>query len=100
MELAAHDHRIFYYDNRQRGEVDFLVDDYQRLSVLPIEVKSGKDYKRHSAVSRMVSTDDYHIERAIVFSNSRDVETAGRIVYMPIYYVMFVSSEAPAEILL
>jgi hypothetical protein len=100
MELAAHDHRIFYYDNRQRGEVDFLVDDYQRLSVLPIEVKSGKDYKRHSAVSRMVSTDDYHIERAIVFSNSRDVETPGRIVYMPIYYVMFVSSEAPAEILL
>lgn len=47
-ELKAHGHKLFYYDNKQRGEVDFLIDDYSSTTILPIEVKSGKDYTRHS----------------------------------------------------
>ena len=31
-ELAAYGHRLFYYDNRKRGEVDFLIDDYHVAS--------------------------------------------------------------------
>ena len=51
-ELAAHGFKLHYYDNKQKGEVDFLVDDYDRLRVLPLEVKSGKDYsKRRSTAS-------------------------------------------------
>lgn len=46
-ELIAHGHRLFYYDNRNKGEVDYLIDDYDSLSVVPIEVKSGKDYTVH-----------------------------------------------------
>lgn len=90
-ELAAHDNNLFYYDNRSRGEVDYLIDDFQSLSVVPIEVKSGKDYKRHSALSRFVSTPDYMIRQAYVLSNSRDVETDGKITYIPIYYTMFIA---------
>lgn len=90
-ELAAHDNNLFYYDNRSRGEVDYLIDDFQSLSVVPIEVKSGKDYKRHSALSRFVSTPDYMIRQAYVLSNSRDVETDGKITYIPIYYIMFIA---------
>lgn len=49
-ELKAHYNKLFYYDNKQKGEVDFLVDDSSTMSILPIEVKSGKDYTVHSAL--------------------------------------------------
>lgn len=91
-ELKAHGHSLFYYDNRQRGEVDFLIDDYSQLSILPIEVKSGKDYMVHSALTKMLATPDYHILSGMVVSNEREVKQAGDILYMPIYYVMFVDS--------
>lgn len=88
-ELRAHGHELFYYDNKQRGEVDFLIDDYDQLSVLPIEVKSGKDYKIHVALTHFTQTPDYHINKGITLSNSRQWETKGKIVYMPVYFVMF-----------
>lgn len=91
-ELKAHGHKLFYYDNRQKGEVDFLVDDKNSMSVLPIEVKSGKDYTIHSALSRMVEEPEYNIKSAIVFSNERLVTTVGKITYLPIYYVMFIDN--------
>lgn len=98
MELASKSNRLFYYDNRTRGEVDFLIDDYEALSVLPLEVKSGKDYKRHSALSRFVDTPDYHISRGYVLSNAPRREIKDRIVYLPIYHVMWFSfSGADAE---
>ena len=88
-ELAAHGHKLFYYDNRSKGEVDYLIDDYDNLSALPIEVKSGKDYAVHSALSNFVKNEDYHIKKAFVLSNERTVKTNGKITYLPIYYVMF-----------
>ena len=88
-ELHAHGFALHYYDNKKRGEVDFLIDDYNSLQVLPIEVKSGKDYKQHSALSTFVNTPEYGIDRAIVFSNERLVYTEKGITYMPIYYSMF-----------
>ena len=57
-ELIAHGHKLFYYDNRTKGEVDFLIDDYDSLSAVPIEVKSGKDYTVHSALNAFVSNED------------------------------------------
>lgn len=88
-ELHAHGFALHYYDNKQRGEVDFLIDDYDTLSVLPVEVKSGKDYKIHSALDSFLSTPDYHIGKAVVLSNEQDVYEENNIIYMPVYYVMF-----------
>ncbi len=88
-ELAAHGHRLFYYDNRSKGEVDYLIDDYDALSAVPIEVKSGKDYTVHSALNNFVSNEDYHIKKAFVLSNERTVKTNKKITYLPIYYIMF-----------
>lgn len=93
-ELHAHGFQLHYYDNKQRGEVDFLIDDYDNLTVLPIEVKSGKDYKVHSALDRFIATPDYHISRAIVLSNEQNVYEERGIIYMPIYYVMFMENKA------
>ena len=88
-ELIAHGHKLFYYDNRTKGEVDFLIDDYDSLSAVPIEVKSGKDYTVHSALNTFVSNEDYHVKKAIVLSNEREITTKNKITYLPIYDIMF-----------
>ena len=88
-ELLAHGHKLFYYDNRSKGEVDYLIDDYDSLSAVPIEVKSGKDYTIHSALNTFVNNEDYHIKKAYVVSNERVVSQNGKITYIPIYYIMF-----------
>ncbi len=93
-ELAAHGYKLFYYDNRSKGEVDFLIDDYDSLSTVPIEVKSGKDYTVHSALTAFVQNEDYHIKKAYVLSNAREITTNGKITYLPIYDIMFFQNAA------
>ncbi|MGM9846938.1 MAG: ATP-binding protein [Muribaculaceae bacterium] len=87
-ELHSHGFSLKYYDNKQKGEVDFIIDDYKNLRALPIEVKSGKDYMTHSALNTFLSTPDYNISSAIVLNNSRKITRKGGITYMPIYYVL------------
>ena len=94
-ELKAHYNKLFYYDNKQKGEVDFLVDDSSTMSVLPIEVKSGKDYTVHSALDNLMAVSDYHITSSIVFSNNREIVAKGNILYLPIYHVMFMENKMP-----
>ncbi len=88
-ELHAHGFSLHYYDNKQRGEVDYLIDDYRNLSVLPVEVKSGKDYTVHSALDKFLAMPEYRIGEAVVLSNEQRVYRDGGITYMPIYYCMF-----------
>ncbi len=88
-ELHAHGFSLHYYDNKQKGEVDFLVDDYTNLTVLPLEIKSGKDYTVHSALDNFINTPDYNIHNAVVLSNAREVYQKDGITYQPIYYCMF-----------
>lgn len=88
-ELHAHGFPLHYYDNKQKGEVDFLVDDYTNLTVLPLEIKSGKDYTVHSALDNFINTPDYNIHNAVVLSNAREVYQKDDITYQPIYYCMF-----------
>lgn len=88
-ELIAHGHKLFYYDNRKNGEVDYLIDDYENLTAVPIEVKSGKDYTVHSALNTFVKNEEYNIKNAFVLSNERNIFSKGKITYLPIYYVIF-----------
>ena len=96
-ELIAHGYNLFYYDNKDKGEVDYIIDDYQNLAILPIEVKSGKDYSIHSALNNLVSNDTYNIQKAYVLSNERLVKQKGKIIYLPIYYVMFIDNAFKEE---
>lgn len=88
-ELIAHGYELFYYDNKNNGEVDYIIDDVENLSTIPIEIKSGKDYSVHSALNHFVSNPDYNVKRAYVFSNERIVYTNNKITYLPIYFIMF-----------
>lgn len=91
-ELKAHGYDLYYYDNKKNGEVDYLIDDPDNLSNIPIEVKSGKDYSVHSALDKFLSNETYNINKALVLSNERQVYKDKGITYMPIYYVMFLQN--------
>lgn len=88
-ELHAHGFTLHYYDNKQKGEVDYLIDDYEHLTMLPIEVKSGKGHTVHSALDNLLKTPDYHIQKAVMLSNEREVSVKNGITYLPVYYCMF-----------
>lgn len=66
-----------------------MVDDYPNLTVLPLEVKSGKDYAVHGALDKFLTTNDYNIRKAVVFSNEMDVLEKNVVLHFPIYYCMF-----------
>ena len=83
-ELLASGHGLFYYASSKRGEVDFVIEDKATGRVSLVEVKSGKTYKRHVALSNLLSVGDYQIAEAIVLCNG-NVERAGDRVYLPVY---------------
>ena len=99
-ELAAHGFRLCYYDNKKKGEVDFLVDDTEHLSVMPIEVKSGKNYYVHSALSNILNVNEYHIHQAFVLNNEREIYVKEGITYLPIYCIMFFRKNATRQLFL
>lgn len=94
-ELKAHGHELFYYDNQKKGEVHYLVNNSADMTVLPIEVKSGKDYTSHRALDRFLENEEYNIPAAIVLDNNREVRTVGKVTYMPIYYIMYIGQAEP-----
>ena len=93
-ELYAHgfaiDHDLFYFNSKKQGELDFVVE-YQG-EVLPIEVKSGKAYERHRALSNIMDNEEYAIPKAIVFCQE-NIQIKNRLVYLPIYMLMFLQHE-------
>lgn len=92
-EFAAHGlchpapaFHLFFYRGRKMGELDFLYESNGR--VVPVEVKSGKGYKRHSALSAALGTGNYGIESAVVLHEG-NVEVEPPIAYLPMYMTMF-----------
>ena len=86
-ELKAHGFDLYYFNSKKQGELDFLVE--QAGVVLPIEIKSGKAYAKHAALNNVLANPDYAIPEAYVFHNG-NVSTAEKLVYLPIYMLMFV----------
>lgn len=88
-ELSSHNHQLFYYDRKNVGEVDYLIDDYDSLSILPLEIKSGKDYLNFKALPKLLKEPNYRIQNGYVFSNNQEVKIDEKTIFMPIYYIMF-----------
>lgn len=86
-ELAAHGHSLYYFKARNVGELDFVIQTSEGR-VVPVEVKSGKGYKRHSALTHALSTPNYGIEEAIVLCEG-NIEVSDQISYLPVYLAMF-----------
>lgn len=89
-ELHAHGYSLYYYNSKKKGELDFVVE--HAGQVLPIEVKSGKDYEKHSALDNVMAAREYRIEEAYVFTND-NVKVDGKLTYFPIYMAMFLQDD-------
>ena len=89
-ELKAHGFDLYYFNSKKQGELDFVIE--RGGDALPIEIKSGKDYQRHAALENVMGNKDYAIPVAFVFQND-NVSDNGKIVYLPIYMLMFLQKE-------
>ena len=89
-ELRCHGFDGYYFNSHKQGELDFVIDYMD--SVMPIEVKSGKDYTRHNALNNVINNKDYGVKQALVLSNA-NVSKIGKIVYYPIYMTMFIDKD-------
>ena len=96
MELKRHGYELYYYNSRKLGELDFVVE--SKGHVLPVEVKSGKDYYVHSAINNVLEVEDFSINEAIVFTNY-NVKTKGRVTYYPIYMSTFIYDDTILPVL-
>ena len=91
-ELIAHGFdELYYYNSKKLGEIDFLVQDRDD-NVIPLEVKSGKSYRRHRALDNLLATEEYHLDRGYVLGPS-NVETVGKVTYLPIYMAGLFANE-------
>lgn len=94
-ELVSCGHEVYYYNSKRLGELDFLME--CGTGVLPIEVKSGKDYYVHSAINNVLKVEDFGIEEAIVFTG-HDLSVNMNITYYPVYMAGFMREDNEATI--
>lgn len=92
-ELHAHGWSLYYFSSKTQGEIDFLLE--QDTQVIPIEVKSGKNYTRHVALDNLLKNKDYNILRAIVLCND-NIKVVDKVIYAPIYMLMFIQKQPKA----
>lgn len=93
-ELYVHGYKnLFYYNSKKHGELDFVIED--KGKVIPIEVKSGKDYDIHHALNNVF--DIYsELEKGYVFYNG-NVQVKGKVIYLPLYMIMYFDNQKEDE---
>lgn len=96
-ELLAHGYeRLYYFNSRKQGEVDFLVSHDSR--VVPIEVKSGRDYMKHHAFDRVLDNPKYGLESAVVLSNA-NVKRREELCITPSMLMFIHRDEIPSDMI-
>lgn len=88
-ELSSKDFEV-YFLNKKFGEIDFLIQNSRK--VIPLEIKSGTDYKKHAALNNVLAVEEWKLNKAFVFCSS-NVEKEESIVYLPWYMVMFIKKD-------
>lgn len=89
-ELISKGFELYYYKNKKIGEIDFLIEN--KGEVIPIEVKSGKDYQKHNALDNLVNSNEYNIKKAYILSN-KNLSVKDNKIYLPIYMIMFIKKD-------
>lgn len=90
MELLAHGHELYYFDSKKVGEVDFLINNHNDLSILPIEIKSGNDQNNFRAIPKLVEPNGkYKLTKGYIFGNKNIMKKDGNLITLPIYTIMF-----------
>ena len=90
-ELHAHGFELYYFNSKKQGELDFVIE--YKGDVMPIEVKSGKNYSRHRALDHVMKNELYDIKQAIVFCNE-NIQVKDQIFYCPVYLAGMMKKQA------
>lgn len=85
-ELVSKGFDLYYFKNNRIGELDFLIE--MKGEVIPLEIKSGKDYQKHSALNNVLDNKEYNINKAYILSNE-NLSIKDKKIYLPIYMIMF-----------
>lgn len=96
-ELLGNGLKPFYYKSNKIGEVDFVIEIDGKI--LPIEVKSGKDFKKHPALDKFIEEKEFKVTEGYVLSNN-NIAKEGKITYLPIYMTMFIKEPKPKDVFL
>lgn len=80
--------KLNYYDRKSRMEIDFVYEDGNKISL--IEVKSGKDYKRHASLDNASLLFGKYINKKIVLYSGNTFIDNAETIYMPFYFGMFI----------
>ena len=85
-EFKACGRELRYYNSSKIGEVDFVLQG-QQGGIDLCEIKSGKNYRRHSALDNLLTTKNYSFEHVYVFhdGNVDTPEAFEGVTYLPIY---------------
>lgn len=62
-----------YFHSVKTMEKCCLIKDNDNLSILPIEIKSGRDYTNYRALPKIIRNQNYPIQKGYVFNNTREV---------------------------
>lgn len=93
-ELHSHGWTLYYFNSKSQGELDFLLE--RDAEIIPLEIKSGKVYERHNALSNVLRNQEYGIHQAWVLCND-NLHVEDNIIYAPIYMLMFIQREQRAS---
>lgn len=89
-ELLGQGHSPFFYKSKKIGEVDFIVE--MDGKILPLEVKSGKDFKKHKSLNNFLAEKEFKVTEGYVLCNNNVLKEES-ITYYPIYMTMFLKEK-------
>ena len=72
--------------NKKFGEIDFIIQNNR--NAVPLEIKSGTDYKKHAALNNVFSVDEWNLKEAIA-SCLGNLEQEQPVTYLTWYMIIF-----------
>lgn len=89
-QLKSNGYSLYYFDTKRHGEIDFVIQDGTHIEL--VEVKSGKDYKKHNAMDNIRDVSEWKIEKSYVLCND-NLHVENGIKYLPWYMIMFIKPD-------
>jgi len=89
-QLKSNGYSLYYFDTKRHGEIDFVIQNGTHIEL--VEVKSGKDYKKHNAMDNIRDVSEWKIEKSYVLCND-NLHAENGIKYLPWYMIMFIKPD-------
>ena len=92
--FTADGYSLHYFDSKKYGKLDFVLQSGSGVSF--VEIKSGADYRKHTALDNVRRIGNWKDNKAYVFSLSNVFEEDG-ILYLPWYMAPFMRQSVIPE---